>query len=177
MNNLNKILWPEVRHSLDEKGFAHLTQVLSKEDCRELISLYPKDIYRTTINMRRYRFGEGEYKYFCYPLPGLVQQLREHFYPPLSVIANQWSLLLGKDARYPENHSDFISDCHQQKQTRPTPLILHYGAGGFNALHQDLYGDVYFPFQVVFVLSQTGVDYTGGELVMTEQLPRAQSKP
>ncbi|HLZ15972.1 MAG TPA: 2OG-Fe(II) oxygenase [Cyclobacteriaceae bacterium] len=176
MNKLNEIHWPEVYHALNQKGFAHLDRVLSKEECLELISLYPRDIYRNTVSMQRYRFGEGEYKYFMYPLPGRVQSLREHFYAPLSVIANQWSSLLGHGAGYPENHSDFISTCHLQKQNRPTPLILRYQAGGFNTLHQDLYGEVYFPFQVVFVLSQTGIDYTGGELVMTEQLPRAQSK-
>lgn len=176
MSNLNELSWPGIYDSLNEKGFARLDQVLSKEECNHLVQLYPNDIYRSTINMQRYRFGRGEYKYFNYPLPDQVQKLRQQLYVPLAVIANQWSSLLGNEVHYPENHVDFISICHHHKQIRPTPLILHYHAGGFNTLHQDLYGEVYFPFQVVFILSQTGIDYAGGELVMTEQLPRAQSK-
>jgi hypothetical protein len=177
MKKVNEIAWPEINVSLNEKGFALIPEVLSKKDCSELISLYPKhELYRNVINMQRYRFGQGEYKYFNYPLPNLVQQLREDFYQPLSTVANQWSSLLGNEVKYPNTHSDFIAICSKHKQDRPTPLILHYQAGGFNTLHQDLYGEIYFPFQIVFVLSQHGVDYEGGELVMTEQLPRAQSK-
>ena len=177
MKNSNEIVWPEINASLNEKGFAQIPEVLSKEDCNGLIGLYPKEeLYRNVINMQRYRFGQGEYKYFNYPLPEIVQQLRKEFYKPLSTVANQWATLLGNETTYPENHSDFISLCNKHKQARPTPLILHYQAGGFNTLHRDLYGEIYFPFQVVFVLSQRGADYDGGELVMTEQLPRAQSK-
>ncbi len=177
MKSANELMWSEITACLNEKGFALIPEVLSKTDCTKLKSLYPQpELYRNVINMQRYRFGQGEYKYFNYPLPALVEKLRNKFYPPLSVIANQWATLLGDNATYPENHSDFISLCQKHKQNCPTPLILHYQAGGFNTLHQDLYGEIYFPFQIVFVLSQHGVDYEGGELVMTEQLPRAQSK-
>jgi len=177
MKNVDEFEWPEIKASLNEKGFARIPEVLSKKDCAELIGLYLKpELYRSIINMQRYRFGQGEYKYFNYSLPKLIQQIREQFYEPLSTIANEWSSLLELGITYPKTHSDFISNCHNGKQTRPTPLILHYQTGGFNTLHQDLYGEIYFPFQVVFVLSQHGVDYKGGELVMTEQLPRAQSK-
>ena len=177
MKNIIEIKWPEIKTSLNEKGFARIPEILSKKDCIDLITLYPKqELYRNVISMQRYRFGQGEYKYFNYPLPDLVQQLREQFYVPLATLANQWASLLGNETTYPETHSDFISLCYKHKQNRPTPLILHYQTGGFNTLHQDLYGEIYFPFQVVFVLSQRGVDYEGGELVMTEQLPRAQSK-
>jgi len=177
MKNVNEIAWHETCKSLNEKGFALIPEVLSKEDCSELVSLYPKqELYRNVINMQRYRFGQGEYKYFNYPLPQLIQQLREQFYIPLATLANQWSSLLGDETIHPKTHFDLIERCRKHKQNRPTPLILHYQTGGFNTLHQDLYGEIYFPFQVVFVLSQHGADYEGGELVMTEQLPRAQSK-
>ncbi len=177
MQSINELAWPKIAASLNDKGFALVPGVISKQDCATLISLYPKqELYRNVINMQRYRFGQGEYKYFSYPLPELVRQLREQFYNPLASVANQWATLLESETTYPQNHHEFISFCHEHKQIRPTPLILHYQTGGFNALHQDLYGEIYFPFQVVFVLSQHGVDYDGGHLVMTEQLPRAQSK-
>ena len=177
MKSLDEIDWTGVHTSLNEDGFALVPEVLSKKDCEELICAYPKEkLYRNVINMQRYRFGQGEYKYFNYPLPHQVQRLRETFYKPLSAVANQWATIFRMETSYPPNHSDFISICHHLKQTRPTPLILHYQTGGFNTLHQDLYGEIYFPFQVVLVLSQRGIDYEGGELVMTEQLPRAQSK-
>lgn len=126
--------------------------------------------------MKRYRFGEGEYKYFNYPLPSLIQTLREQFYRPLSGIANEWMEKLSISKQFPETHAELIIQCQLQAQKRPTPLILHYTAGGFNTLHQDLYGEVYFPFQIVFVLTQHGHDHEGGELVLVEQVPRAQSK-
>src|SRR5258706_13351770 len=177
MKNSNEIAWPEINASLNEKGFALVPEVLSKEDWAELTSLYrQQDLYRNVINMRRYRFGQGEYKHFNYPLPEIVQLLRKELYKPLTTVANQWATLLGNETTYPENHSDFISLCNKHKQARPTPLILDYQTGGFNSMPQDLYGEIYFPFQVVLVLSQHGVDYEGGQLVMTEQLPRAQSK-
>jgi hypothetical protein len=176
MLNINSLHWNEIQVELNKKGFAHIPELLTKKECEDLKQLYSMPIYRSIINMQRYRFGMGEYKYFSYPLPELIQLLREGFYPKLATIANQWSELLGSDTNYPTLHSDFISICHQLNQNRPTPLILHYQQGGFNTLHQDLYGEVYFPFQVVIALSQRGADYEGGELVMTEQLPRAQSK-
>ncbi|GHM99215.1 prolyl 4-hydroxylase [Cytophagales bacterium WSM2-2] len=176
MKNISSISWQEVTTNLNEKGFAHIPGLLSPEECDLLIASYSQSIYRSVINMQRYRFGSGEYKYFSYPLPSLVQSLREQIYPQLATIANSWSQLLGLENKFPSSHSEFILHCNSHQQERPTPLILHYQKGGFNTLHQDLYGDVYFPFQVVIVLSQKGRDYEGGELIMTEQLPRAQSK-
>jgi hypothetical protein len=126
--------------------------------------------------MERHRFGKGEYKYFRYPLPLKIQSMREEFYQPLSSLANEWNHLLGLTEVFPTHHHELISICKEKQQLRPTPLILHYEKGGFNTLHQDLYGEVYFPFQVLFPLSQHEVDFEGGEFVMTEQLPRAQSR-
>ena len=126
--------------------------------------------------MGRYRFGEGEYKYFDYPLPAILQELRTAFYPELAIAANRWLHQLGKEAIYPDSLDAFLEECHEKEQTRSTPLILKYEAGGYNCMHQDLYGDVYFPFQVVFTLNQRGVDYTGGESILVEQRPRAQSR-
>ncbi len=169
--------WNTIYTSLNEKGFAHVPNLLSLEECRTLKNFYgDSGLYRSTINMQRYRFGKGEYKYFNYPLPALIQKRREELYEPLAILANQWMQQLSIDIHYPATHQEFIERCHQKNQLRPTPLILHYQQGGFNTLHQDLYGDIYFPFQVVFVLTQKGRDYEGGELVLTEQIPRAQSK-
>lgn len=166
----------ESLRTLDNTGFAVIRNYLTDDQCSDLIGNYSNDkLYRSTIDMKRYRFGEGQYRYFNYPLPGIIQKIRTTLYEPLSVIANEWHSKLAIDLRYPETHSEFIDVCHKQGQLRPTPLILRYGAGGHNTLHQDLYGDVYFPFQVVFMLTQQGVDYEGGEFVLTEQVPRAQS--
>ena len=176
MKDLNSINWSQISTELNTKGVSQIDQLLSPDECSNLIALYNQPIYRSVINMQRYRFGQGEYKYFNYPLPGMIQTLREGLYPPMTEIANQWAQLLTDETNYPLKHSDFISRCHDHRQQRPTPLILHYQQAGFNTLHQDLYGEIYFPFQVVIVLSQRGREYEGGELVMTEQLPRAQSK-
>lgn len=171
------INWNSVSDSLNENGFAHLSGILLKEECEQLKSLYGKqDLFRSVINMQRYRFGKGEYKYFSYPLPEILQTVREKFYEKLAPVANDWMKKLDISINYPSTHKEFIEECHSKKQLRPTPLILRYEAGGFNTLHQDLYGEVYFPFQIVFVLTQPGTDHTGGELVFVEQLPRAQSK-
>lgn len=173
----DEINWNNVSESLNEKGFAHLPKILSKEECEQLQSLYGRQgIFRSVINMQRYRFGKGEYKYFRYPLPAILQTIRINFYEKLAPVANDWMKKLDISINYPATHKEFIEECHSKKQVRPTPLILRYEAGGFNTLHQDLYGDVYFPFQIVFVLTQQDVDHTGGELVFVEQLPRAQSK-
>ena len=126
--------------------------------------------------MQRYRFGKGEYKYYSYPLPTCIQSLRTNLYKPLALIANDWMNQLSKEIQFPREHSELIGQCRTKGQLRPTPLILHYETGGFNTLHQDLYGEIYFPFQVVFPLSQVGVDFEGGEFVLVEQIPRAQSK-
>jgi uncharacterized protein len=177
MKDLKTMNWDEHYQALNSKGYTRLEGVLSKEECLKLQKFYPQEgMYRSVINMQRYRFGKGEYKYFSYPLPPSIQKLRESFYKPLVPIANSWMHQLNVDISYPETHAELISLCHVKKQVRPTPLILKYEADGFNTLHQDLYGDIYFPFQVVFVLTQAGKDHEGGELVFVEQLPRAQSK-
>jgi hypothetical protein len=162
---------------MNEKGYASIPDIITDEDCNELTHLYNNEtLYRKTINMERYRFGLGEYKYFNYPLPGIVQQLREHLYPLLAPIANNWMRVLNIDKHFPECLDGLLAQCHAQNQTRPTPLILKYGAGGYNTLHQDLYGDIYFPMQAVVFLNEPDKDYTGGEFVLIEQRPRAQSK-
>lgn len=162
--------------SLNSIGFARIKKFLTDEQCADLIKNYSNEsLYRNTIDMKRYRFGEGQYRYFRYPLPDVIQKIRTELYEPLAVIANEWNEKLAIDIRYPKTHDEFIEVCHRNNQLRPTPLILRYSAGGHNTLHQDLYGDVYFPFQVVFMLTQQGVDYEGGEFVLTEQVPRAQS--
>ena len=171
------IEWQSIYQSLDERGYAIIPDFLSKEICLKLAQDYSEpSLYRSTINMKRYRFGEGEYKYFSYPLPPQIQLLREELYSPLSIIANQWNEKLSLTEKYPDKHALLIEQCKLKNQNRPTPLILQYHTGGFNTLHQDLYGDVYFPFQVVFALSQHGKDYEGGEFVLIEQVPRAQSR-
>jgi uncharacterized protein len=177
MKSLSTIDWKGGSESLNEKGYHIVKNVLTREECEKLCSLYEQPgLYRSTIDMKRYRFGLGEYKYFNYPLPASIQFLRESIYPQLSEIANEWMSKLGIDISYPSEHSELLERCKAKNQMRPTPLILRYERGGFNTLHQDLYGDVYFPFQVLFVLTQHGKDHTGGELVLTEQVPRAQSK-
>ncbi len=177
MESLESKDWELVHRSLDAQGYAVIKQVLTETECCELIDLYQKELlFRSTINMKRYRFGQGEYKYFRYPLPPLIAALRKEFYKPLKSIANEWMTRLGIEHRYPDEHAQFITWCHSKSQESPTPLILRYEAGGFNTLHQDMYGDVYFPLQVVLMLTQRGEDYEGGELAFVEQLPRAQSR-
>lgn len=177
MKNIQQLDWEAIRRSLDEKGFAHVHQLLSDEDCENVKILYHlPDRFRSVIDMKRYRFGMGEYKYFNYPLPDMIQTLRERLYTYLVPAANEWMRKLDIDVSYPETHGELIGLCKEKGQLRPTALILNYHKGGFNTLHQDLYGEVYFPFQVVVILTQPGTDHTGGEFVMTEQVPRAQSK-
>jgi hypothetical protein len=167
----------ELQRELDERGFARLPRLLDEAQCDELTALYDDELrFRRTIDMARYRFGSGEYKYFAAPLPGLVQQLRERLYPALARIANRWQERLGQSPAYPEELAAFLEQCHRHDQTRPTPLLLKYEAGDYNCLHQDLYGDVFFPFQVVVALSRRDLDYTGGEFLLVEQRPRAQSR-
>ena len=170
--------WPGLTQSLWERGYALTPPLLEGEQCRELIALYntwPR--FRSHIVMARYRFGQGDYKYFDYPLPPLVETLREASYPPLAAVANQWSEATGSAERYPARHADFIARCRKVGQVRATPLLLHYEAGDYNGLHQDLYGEVAFPLQMACFLSRPGEDYEGGEFVLVEQQPRAQSKP
>jgi len=169
--------WNIVSKSLHEKGFALVKNILTEKTCNEFIAMYDEQArYRSVIKMERYRFGKGEYKYFNYPLPEKLAAMRNDLYSPLANVANEWMDKLSIADQFPNNHTSLLEKCHEQNQLRPTPLILRYEAEGFNTLHQDLYGAVYFPFQIVFALSQTGRDYTGGEFVLTEQVPRAQSK-
>ena len=166
-----------IYYSLSEKGYGLLPRALSPAECVELIEFYNQsNLFRSTINMERYRFGKGEYKYFNYPLPKIIKNLRESFYQSLAPIANEWMKQLSVDRQFPEQHIDLLNLCCAKNQVRPTPLMLRYEAGGFNTLHQDLYGEIYFPLQIVISLSQKGKDYEGGEFVLTTQLPRAQSK-
>ena len=174
---IKTINWPSIQILLNAQGYALIPGFLFKEDSNALAGMY-KDptLYRNVINMQRYRFGKGEYKYFKYPLPSMIQTLREELYSPLAAIANGWMQQLSIETRFPMKHKDLLEQCKAHDQIRPTPLILNYQAGGYNTLHQDLYGEIYFPFQVLFMLSQKGTDYEGGEFVLTEQVPRAQSK-
>lgn len=168
--------WAAMHQSLDGVRYVKLSTLLDKNECEEIIKMYDQSPYfRSTINMERYRFGSGEYKYFQAPLPPVLQELRTHFYPQLATAANCWLNQLGKDTIYPADHKEF-KQCHQKEQVRSTPLILKYEEGGYNCLHQDLYGEIHFPFQVLFALNQREKDYTGGESVLVEQRPRAQSR-
>jgi hypothetical protein len=170
--------WLLIRKDLDEHGSAMLSNVLSAKECRALASLYPDDgLFRSRVVMARHGFGRGEYKYFSYPLPEVIQGLRTALYRRLAPVANQWNLTMGIDVRYPEEHGNFVQRCHEAGQLRPTPLLLQYGAGDYNCLHQDLYGEHVFPIQVAFLLSEPEEDFTGGEFVLTEQRPRMQSRP
>jgi hypothetical protein len=174
---LKGIDWLAVADAMHEKGYWHGERVLPDEYCDEFVASYDRsDMYRKTVTMERHRFGLGEYKYFSYPLPEVVQTVRREVYPNLAPIANIWAEQLQLDVRFPEGLDGLQKLCRKKGQTRPTPLILKYGKGGFNTLHQDLYGEVYFPMQLAFFLNEPGKDYTGGEFVLTEQVPRAQSK-
>jgi hypothetical protein len=174
---ITNIDWERIAADMHATGYAHVPGLLGKETCDELITQYNQpDLYRKTITMERYRFGLGEYKYFQYPLPPLLQSIRESLYPGLSVIANRWMEVLGIDTRYPATLEALHRLCRKNKQDKPTVLILKYGAGGHNTLHQDLYGELFFPIQAVLFLNEPGSDYTGGEFILLQQTPRAQSK-
>jgi hypothetical protein len=163
--------------ALDADGCAVLRSVLSPEECASLAATYDDDArFRSRIVMARHGFGRGEYKYFGLPLPAAVASLRTALYPPLSGISNRWNEAMGVDVRYPDRHAGFLERCHRAGQTKPTPLLLRYGEGDHNCLHQDLYGEHVFPLQVAFLLSAPGEDFTGGEFVLTEQRPRMQSR-
>ncbi len=174
---VDRIPWPEVQNSLNEKGYAVIRQFFAPLQCDEFRTHYAEPgRYRKTVVMERFRFGLGEYKYFNYPLPALLQSVRESLYGKLASVANEWMRVLGLAKRFPATHAELIAECRSKGQMHPTPLILKYGAGGYNTLHQDLYGDVYFPIQAVAILTEPGRDFTGGEFVLTQQNPRAQSK-
>lgn len=161
---------------LARQGHARLP-LLDPAVCRELAGLYDRpDAFRSRVVMQRHGFGSGEYKYLAYPLPGIVARLRDALYPPLAAVANDWALQLGDAARFPERLDEYLARCHAAGQTRPTPLMLRYGAGDYNCLHQDLYGELVFPLQLTILLSEPGVDFTGGEFLLVEQRPRMQSR-
>jgi hypothetical protein len=169
--------WSALERSLWEHGYAKTPPVLAPEECAELIGLYRDETrFRSRVDMARLRFGVGEYKYFAAPLPPLVEALRVHAYPPLAAIANQWEVALGTAVLHPPELRGLLARCRKKGQTKPTPLMLHYETGGYNCLHQDLYGEVVFPLQLTCFLSRRGVDYDGGDFLLVEQRPRAQSK-
>ena len=174
---LERVDWAEVARALDERGWATTPPLLTAAECAELIRLYPEERrFRSRVDMARFRFGEGEYKYFANPLPPVVLGLRRHAYPLLAPIASAWEKTLGSERRYPPELDGFLAVCAEHGQTKPTPLLLRYEAGGYNCLHQDLYGDVAFPLQMTCLLSRPAQDFTGGEFLLVEQRPRAQSR-
>ena len=178
LERLEGLDWPSIVVNLDERGCALLPRILNPAECRALADLYSQEEnFRSRVVMGRHGFGRGEYKYFSYPLPGLIYELRTALYRRLSPVANRWNLAMGIEAQYPEEHSDFLERCHAAGQLRPTPLLLQYGEGDYNCLHQDLYGEHVFPIQVAILLSEPSADFSGGEFVLTEQRPRMQSRP
>ena len=176
-SKIRTVDWKLTAEEMHTKGYAIIPKLLTSQQCEELKSAYnDRDAYRKTVVMERYRFGLGEYKYFKYPLPTLVQSVRETIYPELAPIANEWMKVLKIEKRFPETLYELLALSHEHNQLKPTPLILKYGQGGHNTLHQDLYGDIWFPLQTVLFLSNPDLDYSGGEFVLTQQTPRAQSK-
>lgn len=169
-DRIEAVDWRRVAAALDVQGAATIEGLVSPTECRALASLYPQDaLFRSTVVMARHGFGRGEYRYFAYPLPGLIGALREAFYSRLAPMANRWHEAMGLPVRFPDQHAEFSARCHAAGQRRPTPLLRKCGAGDYNCLHQDLYGEHVFPLQVVLMLSQPGRDFEGGEFVMTEQ--------
>jgi len=176
-DRLAQLDWKAIEASLWRRGYVKTDPLLTADECDALVALYGKDqLFRSRIDMKRFRFGEGEYKYFTYPLPPLVQSLRETIYPRLAVIANAWTKALGQPDMFPLSYDTLLAFCRRKGQTKPTPLLLRYGAGDYNCLHQDLYGTVAFPLQLTVFLSQPGRDFSGGEFLLVEQRPRAQSR-
>ena len=171
------LAWPRVSAELDAQGAATIEQLLTRDECDGLVALYAQDAaFRSRVVMARHGFGRGEYKYFAYPLPSLIAGLRTRLYERLVPIANRWATALGSALQYPDDHAEFLARCHAAGQLRPTPLLLAYREDDYNCLHQDLYGEHVFPLQVAILLSEPGRDFTGGELVITEQRPRMQSR-
>lgn len=169
--------WNAIRQSLDAQGWAMLPALMSRGECEAIAALYGStDLFRSHVVMARHSFGQGEYRYFSYPLPDIVQTLREAFYPRLVPIANRWHERMTLETRFPDTHQAFLERCHAAGQARPTPLLLQYGPGDYNCLHQDLYGQHVFPLQLAVLLSEPGMDFEGGEFVITEQRPRMQTR-
>lgn len=176
-DRVDRLDWQRISQEIEEYGNASLPRILTPEECDALSAMYPDDQhFRSCVVMERYSFGRGEYKYFDYPLPEIISELRTALYAHLAPIANHWNEALDIKVRYPEEHADFIRRCHQAGQVRPTPLLLQYGPGDYNCLHQDLYGEHVFPIQVAILLSEPGRDFTGGQFVLVEQRPRMQSR-
>ena len=174
---LDSIAWDRIYADLDQRGWSLTGPLLSASERSDLIRAYPDDTrYRSTVVMARHGYGRGEYRYFAYPLPDPVAALRPALYERLVPVANRWRHGLSSAAPFPQSHAEYLERCHAAGQTRPTPLILRYGPGDYNCLHQDLYGELVFPLQAAFLLSEPGKDFTGGELVLTEQRPRMQSR-
>jgi len=174
--SVNRIDWPGVESELDVNGCAIVSRCLDAAASRDIAASYDSEVFRSRIIMERHGFGRGEYRYFAYPLPPRVAELREAFYARLAPLANRWNERLGSPTRFPATHREFLARCHAASQTKPTPLLLRYGPGDYNCLHQDLYGEHVFPLQVAILLSEPGVDFSGGEFVLTEQRPRRQSR-
>ena len=169
--------WPCVSADLDGQGWSIIDRLLTPPECRAIAGLYTDDgCFRSRVEMVRHGFGRGEYKYFAYPLPAIVAELRISAYPHLAPIANRWHEAMRLEARFPPTHAAFLARCHAAGQLRPTPLVLRYGDGDYNCLHQDLYGEHVFPLQLTVLLSEPGEEFTGGEFVLTEQRPRMQSR-
>lgn len=169
--------WENIAETMHQNGYAIVPKLLADEQCEMLKADYNNsNLFRKTVVMARYRFGLGEYKYFIYPLPDIIQTVRTNIYPKLAPIANAWFKALKIDTEFPLNHTELLKQCNENGQQKASVMILKYGKGGFNTLHQDLYGDIYFPIQIVFVLDEPDTDFTGGEFVLTQQIPRAQSK-
>jgi hypothetical protein len=169
--------WTEVARALDEQGWARLPGLLAPDACRDMRRLWDDEArFRSRVAMARHGFGQGEYRYFAYPLPERVADLRRSLYPPLAEAANGWQSALGRPERFPQSHDDYLGRCRAAGQSRPTPLLLRYGPGDYNCLHQDLYGAEAFPLQVAILLSRPGEDFAGGEFLLAEQRPRRQSR-
>lgn len=169
--------WTAFATEMNTQGCAILPRLLDPQECAQIAALYAQeDHFRSQIHMGRHGFGKGEYRYFRYPLPGLIQTLRTGLYPHLAQVANEWAERLGEAQPYPATHAEFLTRCHKEGQTRPTPLLLQYDVGDYNCLHRDIYGNLAFPIQVAILLSEPGRDFTGGEFVLTEQRPRMQSR-
>lgn len=170
--------WAHVQADLMNDGYSLIKGLLSEEECLDFRAAYDDEaLYRKQVFMARHGYGEGDYRYFRYPLPDMLETLRRESFPPLARAANEWAHRLGRDVSFPESHYAFRQRCHEKGQVRPTPLILKYGKGGYNRLHQDLYGEVYFPFQMAVLLSKPGDEFNGGEFVLVENRPRMQSRP
>ena len=174
---VSQLEWATLIDQLDAHGCATTGPLLAPAECRSVVESYATEhLFRSRVVMARHGFGRGEYKYFSYPLPSLIAALRTALYSPLAQVANAWNEKMGVEVRYPDSHAAYLARCHDAGQTRPTPLVLQYGAGDYNCLHQDLYGEHLFPLQVAILLSDPRTDFTGGEFVLTEQRPRMQSR-